>query len=700
MALTTRKPAPTLPALLLQYFGLGALVFALPILEATGNAPEFFVAHGLEAPGLFAFAGAVGVGLPLLLALVSWASFRAGEPWGARVHTTFIGGLLFLLASQGLADAPALLALPLAAALAAVAAFWLRGRSFSQSLLSALGIPGVAWVGMFFFVWPAGDIVRSTPVGPQAAGTDDGVASSGASTNIFIIVFDELPLISLLDAAGDLDAARLPAFAALAERATWYANATTPATQTLHAIPALLTGRRADAPTPTAAEYPRNLFSRLAGSHDLHVFEAGTRMCGPLCETPDVDLRALVVDVAVIFAHRVFPAELRDSLPSVDNRWNDFAGLIARDDVDPDGINSEFMEHLFSNRSARVRDFLESLGHYRERPTLHYLHVGLPHAPYKRLPSGRVHARKASIRGTGQKELPSGIRVRDEPAEVTAYHHQAHLLQVGFVDTLLDRIVRELVRLQLFDASLFIVLSDHGRSFRVSEGMRMLTDHNRADVMFVPLLIKYPGQRAGQIDRSHVSLLDVAATVADVLGRTAGFALDGRSLLDPRPRAVGETLETIDTGRRTSTSYADLASQRADSIAAKARLFSFDRASRFVHRRLEHSSLIGERIEEHPTVSGDLAYQIDQRALLAGVRLDSGFVPATISGSISGDIPEDREFAVILNGRVASVFRTYEHQDRRYFASLSPEAFFREGPNDVEIAEIRIGSDGSVVLSR
>ena len=89
-----------------------------------------------------------------------------------------------------------------------------------------------------------------------------------------MIVFDEWPQNSIFDATGEIDADLYPNLAALAADGAWYRNATTVATATVAAVPALLTGRYAvDGASPTAADHPENLFTLLASQYDLEVSE-------------------------------------------------------------------------------------------------------------------------------------------------------------------------------------------------------------------------------------------------------------------------------------------------------------------------------------------------------------------------------------------------------------------------------------------
>ena len=93
-----------------------------------------------------------------------------------------------------------------------------------------------------------------------------------------LIVFDQLPLASLLDAGGLIDRKLYPAFAGLADEATWFRNATAVAASTGWALPPIVTGihPRRNSRRMVAAD-PNNLFTFLSGSYRMNVVEPITR---------------------------------------------------------------------------------------------------------------------------------------------------------------------------------------------------------------------------------------------------------------------------------------------------------------------------------------------------------------------------------------------------------------------------------------
>ena len=100
-----------------------------------------------------------------------------------------------------------------------------------------------------------------------------------------MILLDEFPLRSLLDARGRIDRRVYPNFAALADQSTWYRNATGVSGYTPWALPAMLTGNYpAEARAPSWAAYPDNLFTLLGRSYEVRAYETISQLCPPrLC---------------------------------------------------------------------------------------------------------------------------------------------------------------------------------------------------------------------------------------------------------------------------------------------------------------------------------------------------------------------------------------------------------------------------------
>ena len=117
---------------------------------------------------------------------------------------------------------------------------------------------------------------------------------------------------------------------------------------------------------------------------------------------------------------------------------------------------------------------------------------------------------------------------------------------IAFIDDHLGRLFGDLRRLGFLDNSLVIVTSDHGEMFGssgvVGHGAGLFTD-----LVHVPLLVKYPGQREPVTVREVVSLADLLPTVLETVGLASEAPLDGRSLVGggggPERVAIAESFQ-------------------------------------------------------------------------------------------------------------------------------------------------------------
>ena len=151
---------------------------------------------------------------------------------------------------------------------------------------------------------------------------------------VVVVVFDQLPLASLSTAtASSTGRLRYPHFAALADEATWFRNASAVSPTTSRALPAILTGRYPErGRLPTVDDHPRqSLHAVRVALPCLDVIEPLTSLCpAVLCpvERPGVLawLGSIVLrDLRIVWLQTVLPDDLTRSLPPVTQTWADFA---------------------------------------------------------------------------------------------------------------------------------------------------------------------------------------------------------------------------------------------------------------------------------------------------------------------------------------------------------------------------------------
>ena len=310
--------SPTLPSFpwrLAHLAALWAYGVAQPTFSMLQGNPEFLVVRGSTRLDVVAFALILLLGPPLLVVALEALLARLPGTLDGAIHLVALWafGTLAILQLTRLLDlrSGASLLLPVVPALVLAVAYlrWPLVRTF---LSVSLALPAIGLVAF----------VATVPLAIDDAEAADVQVSSDVP--VVLVVFDELPVSSLLTAAGKIDGVRYPAFGRLAREATWYPRATTPHDYTTQAVPSLLTGRlprRGE--LPTLADHPENLFTLLGGAYDLHVQEQVTHLCpsrscpSTRSEVPLLDRqRGLFYDASAGYLHRTLPRAPADGAPS------------------------------------------------------------------------------------------------------------------------------------------------------------------------------------------------------------------------------------------------------------------------------------------------------------------------------------------------------------------------------------------------
>lgn len=669
-----------------ELFALCGLAVAQPLLDIFGRAPQQFAFRGVEGRAIVLFAVVVTFVPPVFLWVVEAAVDLFSTAVRQVLHLLLVAVLVVLFGLQLVA--PWLGGVPRAVVAAALGAGagWLHRRvAPARTWLAFMAVAPVVFLALFLVASPTAGLLND----PDAVALDAGV---GSPAPVVMVVFDELPLTSLITADGEIDADLYPNFAGLAEGSHWFRNTTTVSSSTWYAVPALLTGQMvADGPAPIAADHPESLFTLLGDVYDLNVTESVTRVCpADICEVTAPEAgggRQLLGD-----AIDVWTARVSWSGPGADP----VAGLVEpeveaageeppSEDEDEDEDEGESEESPFAdfslNQPARLDTFAE--GVVDDRAALHYLHVLLPHVPYRYLPSG--------ARYSGPD--PDLGRIDDDwsdQAWLADLGRQRHLLQVGYVDALLGDIVEMLRSKGVYDDALLIVTSDHGISFEAGGPIRGIGGQDLdggvlADVAWVPLFVKEPGQQTGSVSDENTSTLDVLPTVADVLEVETPWEVDGTSLLGPpreevakpfRPSEVHafgvSALDPVDVSE--ASGFDVVVGRGVDRF-----LSSGDGQARWWSLGPQ-PELVG-----HP--SHDVGSEVEADLVEpGGFDLAAGAerVPALIRGGVEGLEPDD-PLAVSVNGVVAATGLAYLEGDDTVFAVIVSDEHFVVGENTVTV---------------
>ncbi|NLU79677.1 sulfatase-like hydrolase/transferase [Micromonospora sp. HNM0581] len=642
---------------LLEVTALVGLVITQPLLDVLGRSPDFFLFHRADRGEILLLVALVAVVPTVALGLLGLLAGLAGDALRTGVHSLLLGLLVTALAIQvgrhitPLRGVPLLLAALVAGAAGALA--HRRWTALGRALrLAAVGPP--IFVGLFLFASPTGPVVM--PLGDGGAA---GTATGNRHPPVVMLVLDELPLVSLLDAAGGVDGTRFPHFAELAAASTWYRNATGVSGWTPYALPAMLTGRYPAEPfAPHYSHYPDNLFTAFGGLYDIRAEESITRLCPPSrCEqqvTPDQGIGVLVGETQKLLRQVVAPHDSRiDPEGSYRERTAEELGIDAAEPVPTD---PKFRwDSLDVNQPARFTSFLSGLTR-STRPTLHFLHLLMPHSPWTFLPSGARYEAPGDFpnEGDGWVEL---ARAR-------------HLAQLGYTDRLIGETMRTLRDSGLWDEALVVVTADHGVSFtkgaqgRGEDAIRAAAD----EVAWVPLFVKTPGQRGGRIDDRNWEHVDLLPTVADEAAIRLPWRVDGRSARQTPRADAGKVFYDRPSQPMSISGGVPAAPQVAP------------------HR------LVGATVDAAPVAGSAQVAGLDA---FRAVDPDEGVLPGMIWGTVPDAVADGTELAVAVNGTVAAVVPvvTPDPGGRRFAALLADDRLFRAGANRLDLYLVDQGGE-------
>jgi Sulfatase len=680
-----------------ELFALVGFAIAQPTLDVLGKAPDFFLFRQAGRGTILVLVLAVTVLPALGLWLAELVAGLAGERVRRLVHLLFVGGLLAVISlevgkSLTSVRGPALVAIGVLGGLAGGALY--ANWSALRLLLHYASPAPLVFALVFLLISPVSKLVL-----PQGGGTVDANAPGVRIKPVHPVVMlllDELPMTSLLDAKGQIDPRLYPNFAKLAAESTWYRNATAVSGLTQWAVPAMLSGRypgkAQEEASPTAAQYPDNLFTLLGKSYPIEQFQVVTQLCPADVCKPTKDsgpsgagLKTTLRDSARVFKRVVWPRDV-DENPT--GAWlSADPGADAKPAVQP-GDSPILKEIERGNAPPKWYNFIRSM-EGSDQPTFYFMHMLLPHQPWHYLPDGR----KYIDRGDGRNA--NGWTTEEWPPRLT---RQRHLMQLGETDRLIGQLMGRLKEQGLWDNSLVVVTADHGMSFKPGEYGRRVADAGNVDqVLWVPLFIKAPGQAEGQATNRNWEHVDLVPTIADMLGIKVPWEMDGVSQAGPEePRTRSDKWFFSKPGARQefpgppnqAKALAGVTDEMLKAADGYKGWFQFG----------PHGDLVGERASQvgiDPASAGSA--KVEQLSDYAKVDPASGTVPAQVAGqlSLAAGVPSLPAVAVAVNGVIAGVSETFrEKRDAQgsepvgppnKFSAVTLDTLYRKGANKLEL---------------
>jgi hypothetical protein len=667
---------------------LWTFAVAQPLFDLLKDNPEFFAARGSTGFDIISFSMLLVALPPLLLLGIELLLGLIRPELRKGVHIFFLGVLAALIAAQALkksidASDTVLIAVSVVVG-AAIAALWARAEPV-RSFLNVLSPAPIVFLLLFLL---SGQISELAFPSEAKARTIGGVSSAP----IVMVLLDELPSNTLVDANDELDTKRYPGFAELAKNATWFKNAYTVYDSTERAQPAIMDG---DLPAkdrqPISSDHPNSIFTLFAKSHRMNVSEEATSVCSrDLCkdtrpeESYGSRISSMTEDLGLVWLHVVSPPDIENDLASVSENWGNFGGSgDAAAESSPSAAERSTRSNLNGGRAVRFQEWIDDIVPGR-RPALNFKHTLMPHVPWQYVPSGKRY-RKAP-----NDVIPGLSNQSFEDTGQLNVLVQRHFLQTGFADLELQHLWKHLKDDGLWDDSLIVVAADHGVAFPHARERRRLTRKTAAEIAPIPLFIKAPNQKKGKTDDAWVETIDILPTIFDILNLDPRVKMDGRSAFSDEVQNRDELRILIRNSFEELRIPADtFKRERQVIIERDQRLFgSGSDGPERIYEIGPHPELIGQPSSAAgEELDVDLSYNRDY----GNVGADPTYIPVHVVGKLNGPDRHPRDIAVAVNGTIRAVGNTFDlavGDDGELVSVMVPESAFKKGRNQVQVFAI------------
>ena len=461
----------------------------------------------------------------VLVVILTLASKGGRRPAPAAVVWTG-AALVWLVYTSRATAADPLVATALVLVVTGINAWWVVRSYESNPWFRTAGFAALNALVLTasFPLAPGFDRPSRFPVAADSQATQPAAGATDASPNVIVIVLDTLRADHMSTYGYEYETT--PQLDAFATTATLFEPAIANATWSLSSHASLLTGLL---PHQHGAHAVLTAIRRTSGASaegpQAEYFSFAQRPLSAERETMAELLAARGYSTAAIVANFGWISEffgLLQGFHYVDNRpmnlfnWEPVAAPYLRR-LGWDWVNDRY---ILINKSAFFADSI--VAHTREweaqrppGPFFLLLNFMDAHAPFR-----------ASLLTDGfSSHLPDRARESGEqPSSIARYDRS-----IAYLDAEVGKFFDFLRSRDLFDDSLIVVTSDHGENFDEDRPAAHGADLLQATVS-VPLIIKSPGQQAGERPERVAQLIDVFPTIREMLG------------LEPAPELFGSPL--------------------------------------------------------------------------------------------------------------------------------------------------------------
>jgi hypothetical protein len=241
----------------------------------------------------------------------------------------------------------------------------------------------------------------------------------------------------------------------------------------------------------------------------------------------------------------------------------------------------------------------------------------------------------------------------------------------------------------VYEETLLLVVADHGITIGPGvENQRLITTETVGTIAAVPMFVKYPSGfpnvEPGTIDDLRAETVDLVPTVADVIGVSMPWDVDGLSLLDPdRARRT----RSVMLGRDGDVEFGVDGDEKLAAAATKEQWFPD--GDPWALAPPGWQSWLGLSMAEMSTAEApEVSISVTQQPLLSSLPPDPEVLPVYLSGSLRLDRTTTGEEVLVVaaDGVVVAVTRVFDPDGpSARFEVLIPPEILDTGENDVEL---------------
>ncbi|CAH1202367.1 membrane hypothetical protein [Candidatus Nitrotoga sp. BS] len=515
------------------------LAILVPLLGVLGDQFNFFTAHSLSSKSIITLLLTISLAPPLILTILRWASKRVGmvKVFDGAVLFAFLGLFLFYsLNKAGYGFFPAkyepyilfflTLVITTAAVLIIIKNQLMRTLSYLSLIIFLVFLN-------FIFVSPASTLFKHSEniSSSKIAGMND--------TPVFLLIFDEFSGLTLQNVKGKLDTSRYPGFAELAAQADYFPNALTAHYATDISVPSIASGNlRVQDKKGLGLAPGKNLIELFQSTGS--VYAQSTVLPADLMSKQNTNPSLFISDFITLYVHIISHQDwIEEKIGAIPQTWKGFGIFFKKEEHQLD-------KKILNPHVQQFVDWLEEVNNSEVSNQFNFVHSQFPHVDVNAHTTvlGRQLKNEVSMLQELLKPRSENFNADQSPLNV-AYHN--YMQQSAYTDRLLQDFIRILKKKNLYDKSLIVITSDHGVSYNKKGFNRryLINEDSWKNIISVPLFIKYPYQKEGNVNSSFVTTLDISTTIINVIGLDSPWESVGQNLKGIKNNSQTRSVELI-----------------------------------------------------------------------------------------------------------------------------------------------------------